>query len=218
MLITSLQGKSSLLDLAWPSDVSSASDDSVGGSFFRLMTSIASGDTTSAQKYLGQFEENAHAQNLETSPIQQVLSDVRSALSVGDIPAAEAALSTLQAGVSQSPASIQVSSLSGADVSAGSGVSELGDKVLSLFSAITSGDLQSAQSAYGSLTRLLPSNNSPFTYSASFDTQNASLSDFGNLRSKVESALDSGNISSAEAAMQDFLQEFSTGSIVRTVA
>lgn len=216
MLISNLQGKSSpLTDLARSSTVKDSADDTFGGSFIRLVSSAESGDATGGQPYSGNLEEQAVAATRSNPSMQQVLSEVRSALSAGDIPAAEAALSTLQVGVSSAPVSAYPLIQSAVNA-AESAVSELGTKVLTIFSAITSGDLQSAQSTYGSLADLLPQNGSFPTYS--MDPQGGTVIDFDSLRSNVESAFSSGNVGSAEAAMQAFVQEFSAGSIIRTVA
>jgi hypothetical protein len=85
---------------------------------------------------------------------------------------------------------------------------------MSLFSAIDSGDTSSAQSAYDAVTSLLgPSDDSSSLLSdRSSNTASSSLSasSFETLLSSIGTALDSGNVNSAQNAIESFL--YSTAS------
>ena len=94
--------------------------------------------------------------------------------------------------------------------------------MLNLFSAVGSGNLSDAQSAYDSLTSLLFSSantSSSATTAASSDTSSSSAyTSFLQLLSEIGSALSSSNIGSAQTALGNFLTSISSGSLVNATA
>jgi E3 ubiquitin-protein ligase DOA10 len=92
--------------------------------------------------------------------------------------------------------------------------------VLSLFSAISSGNVTDAQSAYDSLTSLLNStdSSSTSTSSTSDSASSSTATSFKNLLAQIGSALSSGNVTNAQDALDGFLQSLSTGSLVSATA
>jgi hypothetical protein len=87
--------------------------------------------------------------------------------------------------------------------------------VLDLFSAFGSGDVIDAQSTYDSLTSLLHSMDNSLSSSTSISSCNIS---FSSLLSQIGSALSSGNISTAQNALDSFLSSLSSGSLVSATA
>jgi hypothetical protein len=89
--------------------------------------------------------------------------------------------------------------------------------MLSLFSSIKSGDLSSAQSAYSDLTSLLSSTSSTSSASSTSSSSSSSTS-FSDLLKEVGTALNSGNISSAQSVLDTFMKNIATGTLINTTA
>jgi hypothetical protein len=76
-----------------------------------------------------------------------------------------------------------------------------------------------AQSAYDSLTNLLDTTDSSTTdSSASTTSSGSSNTSFSSLLAEIGSALSSGNVSSAQTALDSFLTNLSSGSLVSATA
>jgi hypothetical protein len=194
------------------------------------MSAIKSGDSTDAKTYLAQVEKLAPSNTDANSPLGEFLSSVSTALGDNNIAGAQSALTTLETYATPSTASTSstaaTSSTTG-DTSNSSGISALGQDVLSLFSAISSGDETGAQSAYDSLTSLLSSSDSSATDATSTSASSSSTSSsstsgsstsFSSLLSEIGSALGTGDVTSAQTALDNFLTNLSSGSLVNATA
>jgi trimeric autotransporter adhesin len=226
MSISGIQGNSSLLSELSTSSLNSSSSTSTGKNAFNsaltnLFSAIQSGDTASAQKYMSQVQQLSPSNADSSSPLGQFLSTVSSALQNNDISTAQSALTTLESQAASSSAT------SGTSSSTSSGaLSSFTQDLVSLFSSISSGDLSGAQSAYDQLTSLLfgSSTSSSSSSTSSTDTSTSSSSStsgensFAGLLKQIGSALSTGDISSAQSALDSFLQSLSSGSLVSTTA
>ena len=222
MLISGLQSSNSLLDsLASTSQSTSSTSNqnSFDTALSNLISAIQSGDTTSAEKYLAQVQQLTPANADSNSPLGQFISSVSSALDSNDISAAQTALTTLES----QPAPSNVQGPPPPSDSSSSTTSEYIQDIVSLFSAISSGDLSGAQSAYDSLTSLMQSNAASSTTSST-DTSTSSSSStsdgaaLASLLQQIGTALSSGDISSAQTSLDSFLKSLSTGSLVSASA
>lgn len=224
MQISNLQGSSSLFaglsaSSASPtpsalsaSNTSSSIQEQYDSALAALMSSIRSGNTADAGKYLAELQQLSPPGNSISSPLTEFLSTTSTALSNNNIAAAQSALTTFETETASSSAQTGDST--------NSTISTLGQDVLSLFSAISSGDVTDAQYAYQSLTGLLNAGNGS---SASTDANTASTGSsranpFNNLLSEVGTSLSSGNIGIAQSALDGFLQSLSSGSLVNATA
>lgn len=190
-----------------------------------LVSSIQSGNTTTAQQYLTRIEKQVPAN--ANSPLGQFLASVASALSDNDISGAQAALTAFEnptASASAPSTSAGTTPASGSTSapasSGGSTTFTLGQDVLSLFTAIGSGDLKGAQSAYDSLTSLLlggsgsPASSPASTTTAAASGSSSTGASFVSLLSQIGSALSTGDINSAQKAVDGFLQGLTVGSLI----
>jgi hypothetical protein len=191
------------------------------------MSDLKSGNSAAAKKDLAQVEKLAPSNIASNSPLGEFLSSVSTALSDNNIAGAQSALTTLETYmVPSTGAANSTSSTSSTDssTSGNNGISALGQDVLSLFSAISSGDVTGAQSAYDSLTSLLNSTDSTTSSSSTDSTSssstssNSSTTSFSRLLAEIGSALSSGNVSSAQSALDSFLTNLSSGSLVSATA
>jgi len=220
MLISGSQISSSLFSQLTASSTSSTSATASSKNPFDaalsgLMSSIKSGNTSDAEKYLAQLEKLTPANADSSSPLGEFLTSVSSALSTGDISAAQTALTTLKA--ASAPSSSSTSSAT--DSSSSTGISQLGTDVLNLFGSISSGNVSGAQSAYDALSSLLLSSDSSTTSTSSSATSSSSGNDsFTKLLSQIGSALSTGDISTAQTALDGFLKSLSSGSLVNASA
>lgn len=189
-----------------------------------LVSSIQSGNSSNAQQYLTQIEKLVPSNANSNSPLSQFLSSVSSALSNNDIAGAQSALSTFENQRAPAPASPSATTASPAPATAagGSTTNPLGQDVLSLFTAIGSGNLAGAQSAYDTVTSLLLSGSSSSPSSAvstaASSGSSSTSSSFVSLLSQIGSALSTGDIGSAQTAVDSFLQSLSAGSLVGATA
>jgi ribosomal protein S20 len=224
MQISGLQNTSSLFsELAAnsTSNTSSTSFNSGGGNnafgtaLSGLMSSIKSGDTSDAQKYLAQLQQLSPSNADSSSPLGKFLTSVSSALASGNISAAQTALTTLQS--TPAPGSATSASTTSGDSTAG--ISQMGTDVLKLFSAISSGNIQDAQSAYDSLTSLMTSaSDSTSSNSTSSTSSTSSGNSFDALLAQIGTSLSSGNMTTAQSTLDGFLQSLSAGSLVNASA
>jgi hypothetical protein len=251
MLTASAQNGSSLFS-EFASRSASWTSRSEGGrqSFFasdlaNLVSAIQSGNTTTAQQYLTRIEKQAPTHVNSNSPLGQFFLSVSSALSNNDISGAQAALTAFENPTAPSSAS---ASSTGTTPTSGSATAPspapsssgtatpftLGQDVLSLFTAIGSGDLKGAQSAYDTLTSLLLGGSSGPVSSSASTTSAVSIASpastaaasgspstgasFDALLSQIGSALSTGDINSAQKAVDGFLQSLTVGSLIGVTA
>ncbi len=194
-----------------------------------LFSSIKSGYTSDAKKSLPKVEKltnsNTSSTTSSNNPRSEFLSRVCTALSDNNIAGAQSALTTLKTyAISSTSASTSTSANSSTATGSSSnpGISPIGQDLLNLFSAISSGNLTSAQSAYDSLTGLLNSTDNSSSSSASTSStgtaSNSSPTSFSSVLSQIGSALSSGNVNSAQPALDSFLSDLSSGSLVNATA
>jgi hypothetical protein len=205
--------------------------------FSGLVSAIKSGDSTDAASYLARVEQRTPSDANSSSPVSVFLASVSTALSNNDIAAAQTALTTFESSFRNRPAppaptapaasgatgtTGATGTAAGSGTSSESGISPLGQDLLNLFSAVGSGNLSDAQSAYDSLTSLLFSSantSSSATTAASSDTSSSSAyTSFLQLLSEIGSALSSSKIGSAQTALGNFLTSISSGSLVNATA
>lgn len=226
MSISAIQSSMLFSQLSSASATSSSSSTSgqnaFGTALDNLMNAIQSGDTTSAQKYLAQVEQLSPNKTNGSDPLGTFLTSVESALSNNDIKAAQTALTTLESSTAAN--GTDQTSLSSMDSSS---LSELGSDLLSLFSAVSNGDLSGAQTAYNNLTSLLgtssSSSSSDTSSTASTDSSSSSSSSsstnfFTKMLTEIGTALNNGDVSGAQAILNAFAAGLSSGSLMNTSA
>jgi len=199
------------------STATASSQNSFDTALANLFTAIQNGDTSSAQSYLAQVQKLEPSNADSSSPLGTFLSSVSSALSNDDISSAQTALTTLE-NTTPTGSTLTVGQMAATSVE----LSDVATGVLQLFSAISSGNTSEAQSAYDSLTSIFGSDSS--SSSSSTDTSSTSSStsssseSFTTLLADIGGALSTNDISSAQTAMDTYLQSLSAGSIVSTQA
>jgi hypothetical protein len=242
MLAASLQtGSSAFSDFAphspsWTSGSGGRRQGSFASDLANLVTSIQSGNASNAQEYLTKVEKLVPSIVDSKGPLGTFLSGVSSALSNNDISSAQAALSTFEnrRAPGSTSGSGTTASTPPASSSGGSTTNALGQDVLNLFTAIGSGNLQGAQSAYDQVTSLLlggssGSSSSPISKPSVASTTSpastglssgsaATGASFVALLSQIGSALSTGDIDTAQTAVDSFLQTLTSGSLVGATA
>jgi hypothetical protein len=239
----------------WAQDAGGDRRSSFGSDLRGLVSAIQSGNASGAQQYLSQIEKVVPANANSNSPLSQFLSSVSSALSNNDIAGAQTALTAFQSrrshgaeggtgttgtgtnGTGTNGAGGTSGAIGSTTTGGGTGgaTATLGQDVLALFTAIGSGNLQSAQSAYDTVTSILLSGSSgssgnpaptPLSAVASAgSTSNAAApvttagessgnAPFASLLAQIGSALSTGDIDSAQTAVDTFLQNLTAGSLV----
>jgi hypothetical protein len=216
-----------------------------------LASAIQSGNTSAAQSSLNRIEALVPSSATSNTRLGQFLSSVTSALSSNDIAGAQTALSTFEDRRGSGPVTAPTASTpptttptpAPAPVPTGSTAptsSGLGQDVLNLFTAIGSGSLRHAQSAYDTVTSLLLSGSiatpststgsSPTTTPSAASTTSTSTTTpttpaatppspaFLSLLSQIGSALSTGDIGSAQTAVDNFLQGIAGGSLIAVTA
>jgi hypothetical protein len=228
MSISGIQSSTLFAEVSASSAPSPANSSRVGLNGFDtavsgLMSSIKSGDTSDAQSYLAQAQKLSPSTIDPNSPLGAFLSSVSSALSNDNISGAQSVLSALE--INAAPDSTTISALFTAPSSTlstgsdgNSSISDLGQDVIGLFSSIRSGDLTGAQSAYGSLTSLLDSANSALIDSASSVSGSSGSPSVSSLLSRIGSALNSGDMTTAQSSLDGFMTSISSGSLVNATA
>lgn len=187
-----------------------------------LISSITFGDASSAKTYLTRVEELIPPSYAESNgQLIDFLNRVSSALSNDNILDAQNALASWRSNAKQ-PDSGKSAVSSSSSASTGSGDSAFSDvahNVLNLFSAINSGDVSGAQSAYDSLASQIDAIDSPSSlgFSSNYESLGNDYSS-KDILPQIGSALDSNDVTSAQTAFGSFLQTLSTGSLVSTTA
>ena len=223
MLISGLQSSSLFSELATSSTSSTSSSSASSGNSFdsaltSLMAAIKSGDSTDAKKYLTEVEKLAPSNADSNSPLGEFLSSVSTALSDNNIAGAQSALTTLETYATPSTTAASSTTDTSSTSSSDSATSALTQDVLSLFSAINSGDLTSAQTAYDKVTSLLDTAGSSSSTSSASSNNSTSTASFTSLLKEIGSALGSGNVNTAQTALDNFLASLSAGSLVSASA
>jgi ribosomal protein S20 len=223
MLISGLQSSSLFSELATSSTSSTSSSSASSGNSFdsaltSLMAAIKSGDSTDAKKYLTEVEKLAPSNADSNSPLGEFLSSVSTALSDNNIAGAQSALTTLETYATPSTTAASSTTDTSSTSSSDSATSALTQDVLSLFSAINSGDLTSAQTAYDKVTSLLDTASSSSSTSSASSNNSTSTASFTSLLKEIGSALGSGNVNTAQTALDNFLASLSAGSLVSASA
>jgi len=223
MMISGLQSSSLFSELATSSTSSTSSSSASSGNSFdsaltSLMAAIKSGDSTDAKKYLTEVEKLAPSNADSNSPLGESLSSVSTALSDNNIAGAQSALTTLETYATPSTTAASSTTDTSSTSSSDSATSALTQDVLSLFSAINSGDLTSAQTAYDKVTSLLDTASSSSSTSSASSNNSTSTASFTSLLKEIGSALGSGNVNTAQTALDNFLASLSAGSLVSASA
>jgi hypothetical protein len=205
-----------------------------------LVSAIQSGNTSGAQQFLSQIQQIYPPGANSNSPVSQFLTGVAGAFANNDIAGAQAALATFQNQRSHGPAGgTGANETGGTPGAAGGGATDaaatFGQDVLALFTAIGSGNLQNAQSAYDTVTVLLlggaagstpttaataaaSGSGSGATASSATTVESPANAPFTSLLAQIGSALSTGDIDSAQTAVDSFLQSLSAGSVVGAAA
>jgi hypothetical protein len=100
----------------------------------------------------------------------------------------------------------------------GPGVGAFGQDLLSLFSAIQSGDASSAQSAYGTLSNLMESSGGSASKMGNIFGSSSESGSLYSLMSQIGAALNTGNLTRVQSTMDNFMQNLSSGSLVSATA
>jgi len=100
-------------------------------------------------------------------------------------------------------------------------IRQFNQDLMQLFSAVSNGDTGSARSAYHALTGLsgiAECDSGSASTTDSPQSKDSVVSEFDTLLTRIGSALRSDNISSAQNALNDFLQNFSSLTVVDATA
>jgi hypothetical protein len=243
MMISGLQNTSPLYskDLtnasAVPSTTAPTDSSLDGGSYnssplANLISSIQSGDLTSAKMYLNEAEkyqssvQSTAGSSSSSDPLTAFLGSVSEALAKDDLSSAQTAVSNLESaapqGISFSSLSFSTSSLPGtasgstqnAPQDYDSIMSSLQADVLNLFGAVASGDTSGAHSAYSTLTKDM--NISSIDSVANTTNDAASANPLATAIQNIGKSLQTNDINSAQATLTHFLDNLSSGSVVNT--
>ncbi len=190
------------------------------GGLGNLISAIKSGNTTDAQNSLGDLRMLGTGSVDSASPLGAFLVSAANSLASYNIAGAQQALAVFEstgANRVEPVASSAALSLRAGEQSR-PGVTPLGEDLLNLFKALSSGDTTSAQSAYGSLNNLLESNDGSVS---DFANQYGSCAESGSLYSlmaQIGTALSTGNLTRVQNTMDTFMRNLSSGSLVRATA
>jgi hypothetical protein len=190
------------------------------GELSGLISAIKSGNTAEARSSLSEIKMLGAGNSDPASPLGVFLATVSNSLSNFNIAGAQVAVADLEATVAPRVEAVQPAaqlSLTAGERS-GPAVNPLGEDLLNLFSAITAGDTDSAQSAYGSLNIQMKSsvnNKSSFGYAFENSTESGTLY---SLLAQVGAALSTGNITRVQGVVDKFMFNLSSGSLVSATA
>lgn len=190
------------------------------GELSTLISAIKSGDTTDARNGLNGIKLLGAGSVDASSPIGAFLANVSNSLSTGNIIGAQQAVAILEATAAPRVGAVQPAAQLAltAGEPTGPAINPLGQDLLSLFSAISAGDATSAQSAYGSLNSQMAGNtNGKSSFGNTFETS-AESGTLYNLLAQVGVALSTGNITRVQGAVDAFMQNLSSGSLVSATA
>jgi hypothetical protein len=219
-MVSGLQDRNSLLTgLSSSQTVNPVSglDSSYDDTLASLFSSIASGDTENAEKYLAAVKQYPAAQSNDTStPLGSFLASVTDSLGNGDIAEAQSALQTLQS-YSTSSTAETTTTATGASLETSYSASSFGTNVFTLANAISSNDLDEALNSYNDLTELI-SNDSFLSSSGELGESLSEDTSTTVQFQQIGSSLEAGNITSAQMALDGFLTSLSAGSLISAKA
>ncbi len=185
-----------------------------------LISAIKSGNTTDAQNSLGELRMICAGNVDSASPLSAFLVSASNSLSNYNIAGARQALAVFEstgANRVEPVASSAALSLRAGEQSH-PGVTAMGEDLLNLFKALNSGDTTSAQSAFGSLNRMLETSDGS---AGDFASQYGSSTESGSLYSlmaQIGAALSTGNLPRVQNTMDTFMRNLSSGSLVSASA
>ncbi len=193
---------------------------SVDGELSSLISAIKSGNTAEAQGSLADLQMMGKTNFSPDSALGQFLAGVSAALSSYNVHGAQKALGVFEASPASrvppvEPASALMLTPSAAS---GPGVGTFGQDLLSLFSAIQSGDATSAQTAYGTLSQSMESSGGSGANVGNLFGNSAESGSLYSLMAQIGTALDTGNLTRVQTTMDKFMQNLSSGSLVSATA
>jgi hypothetical protein len=223
MLTTSLQNTTILyaqLSVMATSVTTRKTSNSVDGELSSLISAIKSGNTAEAQGSLADLQMMGQTNVNPDSALGTFLASVSASLSSYNISGAQKALGVFEASSAQRVAPVESASALTLTPSAasGPGVGAYGQDLLSLFSAIQSGDATSAQSAYGTLNNLMESSGGSAGNFGNLFANGAESGSLYSLMTQIGTALNTGNLTRVQSTMDQFMQNLSSGSLVSATA
>jgi hypothetical protein len=192
----------------------------VEGELSSLISAIKSGNTGEAQGSLADLQMMGQTNVNPDSALGAFLASVTASLSSFNIRGAQKALGVFEASSAQSVAPVESASalMLAPRAASGPGVGAFGQDLLSLFSAIHSGDAASAQSAYGTLNNLMENSGGSANNHGNFFGNGAASGSLYSLMAQIGAALDTGNLSRVQGTMDTFMQNLDSGSLVSATA
>lgn len=222
MRIPSSQGNSTLLTASFSSSATVSSADSnenqslLNSALTQLAAAINSGDMIEAKRYLSVVKQLSSSNSGANSSLSQSVSILSSDLSQNNVKGAQSAVQDLvrYASTSSAQRTAQTTAITSLNQSP---LNAIGQDVMDLSGAITSGDLAGAKSAYDSLKRALTGNTGAISSGTTINSGSTGDSMAASL-AQIGSALGSGDLSSARSALDPFLRSLSVGFIVAAEA
>jgi hypothetical protein len=223
MLTSSLQNTTILyaqLSVMATSVTTRTTSSHVDGELSSLISAIKSGNTAEAQGSLTELQMMGQTNVNADSALGTFLASVSASLSSYNIAGAQKALGVFEASSAQrvEPVSPSSTLMLAPSAASGPGVGTFGQDLLSLFSAIHSGDTASAQSAYGSLSSLLESSGGSSGGYGNLSGSSAESGSLYGLMTQIGAALNTGNLTRVQSTMDQFMQNLSSGSLVSATA
>ncbi|MFZ1084417.1 MAG: hypothetical protein WAN35_05595 [Terracidiphilus sp.] len=193
---------------------------SVDSELSSLISAIKSGNTAEAQGSLAEMQMMGQTNVNPDSALGAFLSSVSASLSSFNIRGAQKAVGVFEASAAPRVAAVEPASalMLAPSAASGPGVGAFGQDLLSLFSAIHSGDATSAQFAYGTLSNLMESNGGSGGNFGNMFGSNAESGSLYSLMAQIGAALNTGNLTRVQSTMDQFMQNLSSGSLVSATA
>jgi hypothetical protein len=223
MLTSSLQNTTILyaqLSLMATSVTTRTTSSRVDGELSSLISAIKSGNTAEAQGSLAELQMMGQTNVNPDSALGAFLASVSASLSGYNISGAQKALGVFEASPAQRVPPVEPASalMLAPSAASGPGVGTFGQDLLSLFSAIHSGDATSAQSAYGTLNHLMESNGGSAGNFGNLFGNSAESGSLYSLMAQIGAALNTGNLTRVQSTMDKFMQNLSSGSLLNATA
>jgi hypothetical protein len=224
MLTSGLQNTTILyaqLSVTATSITTSRVRNSLEGDLSGLVSAIKSGDTVEARSCLAELHMISATNVDPASPIGIFLANVTNSLTSFDIAGAQSALGALEATAAAPRVEPAASSNALSLVPSqrlGPAISPVGKDLMTLFSAVSSGDTEGAQTAYGALSNLLDSGTANSSQYGNLLESGAESGSLYSLMTQIGTALSTGNLSRVQGTMDQFMQNLSSGSLVSASA
>jgi hypothetical protein len=218
-MVSGLQERNSILTGVAASQAVSpvgSVDSSYDDALASLFTSIAAGDTETAQTALAAVKQFPAAQSDASSPLGSFLASVSDSLDSGDIADAQSALKTLKT-YTVSNANDETSNSESTSLETSYSTTTFGENVFNLSSALGSQNLNDAIDSYNDLTTLV-TNQSFLSSSTDLAERLADDAPATTQLLQIGSSLEAGNITSAQMALDGFLASLSAGSLISAKA